>query len=92
MYFFRKYVLCKKIKYNYEEYLEHLKDTIEFAKKEKNYNVTINDCKIFNNINITILKNNYVILSKNSDPIIHFVIKHPKLVEAIENFNPSVKE
>ena len=82
----------KKIKYNYEEYLEHLKDTIEFAKKEKNYNVTINDCKIFNNINITILKNNYVILSKNSDPIIHFVIKHPKLVEAIENFNPAVKE
>ena len=82
----------KKIKYNYEEYLEHLKDTIEFAKKEKNYNVTINDCKIFNNINITILKNNYVILSKNSDPIIHFVIIHPKLVEAIENFNPAVKE
>ena len=82
----------KKIKYNYEEYIEHLKDTIEFAKKEKNYNVTINDCKIFNNINITILKNNYVILSKNSDPIIHFVIKHPKLVEAIENFNPAVKE
>lgn len=82
----------KKIKYNYEEYLEHLKDTIEFSKKEKNYNVTINDCKIFNNINITILKNNYVILSKNSDPIIHFVIKHPKLVEAIENFNPAVKE
>lgn len=25
----------KKIKYNYEEYLEHLKDTIEFSKKEK---------------------------------------------------------
>lgn len=41
---------------------------------------------------ITFLKNNYVIISKSSNPTIHFVIEHPKLVEAIENFNPLVKE
>ncbi len=82
----------KKIKYNYEEYLEHLNSTKKYAKNLKNYNITINDYKIFNNINITILKDNYVILSKSSNPIIHFVIRHPKLVEAIENFNPTVKE
>ena len=82
----------KKIKYNYKEYLEHLNSTLEYAKKEKNYKVTTNDYKIFNNINITMLKSNYVILSKNSDPIIHFVIRHPKLVEALENFNLAVRE
>ena len=82
----------KKIKYNYEEYLEHLNSTKKYAKNLKNYNITINDYKIFNNINITILKDNYVILSKSSNPIIHFVIRQPKLVEAIENFNPTVKE
>lgn len=38
------------------------------------------------------LKNNYVIISKNSDPVIHFVIRHPKLVKAIENFKPIAKE
>ena len=38
------------------------------------------------------LKNNHVIISKNSNPTIHFVIRHPKLVAAIESFNPLVKE
>lgn len=50
------------------------------------------DNKTFKNITITIIKNNYVIISKNSNPTIHFVIKHPKLIEAIENFRPLVKE
>ena len=82
----------KKVKYNYEEYLEHLNSTFKYAENNKNYKVTVNDYKTFNNINITILKDNYVILSKNSDPIIHFVIRHPKLVDAIDNFDPTVKE
>jgi len=33
-----------------------------------------------------------IILSKSNNPPIEFVIRHPKLVEAIENFNPLVKE
>ena len=41
---------------------------------------------------ITMLKNYYVVISKSSNPIIHFIIKHPKLVDAIENFNPIIKE
>ena len=48
--------------------------------------------KTFKNITISLLKNNYVIISKSSNPTIHFVIKHPKLIESIENFNPIVKE
>ena len=39
-----------------------------------------------------ILENKYVILSKNCNPTIHFVIRHPKLIDAIKNFNPIVKE
>ena len=50
------------------------------------------DNKTFKNITITFIKNHYVIISKSSNPTIHFVIEHPKLVEAIENFNPIVKE
>ena len=82
----------KIINYTYKEYIEHLKLTNEYAKNNKNYNVLTEKDKTFKNITITILKNNHVIISKNSNPTIHFVIRHPKLVAAIENFNPLVKE
>lgn len=82
----------KTINYIYKEYIEHLKLTNEYAKNNKNYNVLTEEDKTFKNITITILKNNHVIISKNSNPTIHFVIRHPKLVAAIESFNPLVKE
>lgn len=82
----------KKINYSYEEYLEHLKLTKKFAKENKNYNLIINNYKTFNNINITIIKDSLVILSKSSNPTIHFVIRHPKLISAISNFEPIVEE
>lgn len=82
----------KTINYTYKEYIEHLKLTNEYAKNNKNYNVLTEKDKTFKNITITILKNNHVIISKNSNPTIHFVIRHPKLVAAIESFNPLVKE
>lgn len=82
----------KIINYTYKEYIEHLKLTNEYAKNNKNYNILTEKDKTFKNITITILKNNHVIISKNSNPTIHFVIRHPKLVAAIESFNPLVKE
>lgn len=82
----------KTINYTYKEYIEHLKLTNEYAKNNKNYNILTEKDKTFKNITITILKNNNVIISKNSNPTIHFVIRHPKLVAAIESFNPLVKE
>ena len=82
----------KKISYTYEEYLEHLNSTLKYEKKVTNYIVTKSNYRTFKNINVTILKNNYVVISKNFNPTIHFVIKHPKLVDAIENFDPIIKE
>ena len=80
----------KKIKYEYNEYLEHLKELKNF--KNKNYKVTYIENRTFKNITITILEKNFVLISKNANPIVHFVIKHPKLIDAINNFNPIVKE
>ena len=82
----------KKINYTYKEYMEHLKQTNEYTTKENNYEINYVDNKTFKNITITFIKNHYVIISKSSNPTIHFVIEHPKLVEAIENFNPLIKE
>lgn len=82
----------KKIKYNYDMYKKHLASSKNYSKKHQNYKIIKAKDKTFKNISITILKNNYVILSKSANPIIHFVIRHPKLVNAIENFSPLVKE
>ena len=82
----------KKINYTYKEYMEHLKQTNEYTTKVNNYKINYVDNKTFKNITITFIKNHYVIISKSSNPTIHFVIEHPKLVEAIENFNPLIKE
>lgn len=80
----------QKIIYTHHEYLEHLKDTINY--NNKNYHVIINNDQTFKNISINIVDNNYVIISKSINPTIHFVIRHPKLKSAIENFKPIVKE
>ena len=72
--------------------MEHLKLTKDYVKSEKNYEINYIKEKTFKNITISLLKNNYVIISKSSNPTIHFVIKHPKLIESIEIFNPIVKE
>ena len=82
----------KKIIYTYKEYIEHLNCIKEYAKKASNYELNYINDLTFKNITITFLKNHYVIISKISNPTIHFVIEHPKLVEAIENFNPLIKE
>lgn len=80
------------ILYEYEDYLEHLDDTKDYMKKHKNYELLTDKENIFKNINITIFTNKWVMISKNTHPTIHFVIKHPKLRNSIENFIPPVIE
>ena len=78
-----------KVKYKYEEYVEHFNSTKKFSKKNANYKISISE-KTFSNITISILEDNYAIISKKSNPVIHFVIRHPKLVGAISEFRPLV--
>ena len=73
-----------EIYYTYEEYLEHYKQTVAFAEKYKNYVILPQHTRIFKNIQIQMNHNEYVIISKNKSPVIHFVIRHPKLRKAIE--------
>ena len=80
----------KKIKYSLDDYISHLNSTLKY--KNSNYKVIINNNRTFKNISVTSLENNYVIISKNSNPIIHFVIRHEKLTSAINNFNPLIKD
>ena len=80
------------ITYTPEEYLSHLKSTIKYQEKNKNYHVITSTHKTFNNITIINLLNNYTIISKNNNPTIHFVIKHPRLRDAIASFTSPIQE
>ena len=82
----------KKIYYTYEEYLEHLDLTKKYEKNNKNYKLSINNNHTFKNIQVLICEKNWVMISKANSPSIHFVIHHPKLRNAIENFIPPVIE
>ena len=82
----------KKIHYNYEDYLEHLELTKLYAKNNKNYKLCKNLNPVFKNIEILICEKKWVMISKANSPSIHFVIHHPKLRNAIENFIPPIIE
>ena len=82
----------KKIYYTYEDYLEHINLTKKYEKENKNYKLSINNNNTFKNIQILVCGKNWVMISKANSPSIHFVIHHPKLRNAIENFIPPVVE
>ena len=71
--------------YTYEEYMEHLSQTMEFAASHPNYTVHQTTNSAFRNIEIIIREGEWVMVSKGKSPAIHFVIRHPKLRSAIEN-------
>ncbi|MBQ0041955.1 MAG: helix-turn-helix transcriptional regulator [Lachnospiraceae bacterium] len=81
-----------ELKYTYEEYLEHIALTESYAENNDNYILTTDDSAPFRNIQIRMKENDWVIISKRKSPEIHFVIHHPKLVNAIWNFMPLVNE
>jgi len=80
------------ILYSYENYLEHLVLTRQFEKEHPNYNIKTVDYCAFRNIQILIHEGKWVVVSKNKAPAIHFVIRHPKMRNAIENFIVPVAE
>lgn len=82
----------KEIFYTYEDYTEHLKQTKSFAETHPNYTLNQTSAHTFRNLQITIHEGRWAMVSKNKAPAIHFVIHHPKLREAIENFIPPVVE
>ena len=82
----------KKINYTYDEYLNHLKLTKKFEKENINYHLNYEKEQTFKNITTTIINNKYVIISKNANPVIHFVIKHPRLRDSISSFTSPIQE
>lgn len=80
------------ITYTYEDYIAHLKQSESYAKNHPNYILNQNSANTFCNLQVLIHEGSWAMISKNKSPAIHFVIHHPKLRKAIENFMPPVVE
>ena len=76
----------KDLKYTYQEYMRHLAATKQFAADHTGYDLHMDAVPVFRNIQIQINAGKWVIVSKNNAPAIHFVIKHPKMIRAFEDF------
>ncbi len=83
----------KDIVYTWEDYREHLHQMENYQNQHTNYVIQKNPSPAFQNIQIYIHEGNQVIVSKNKTPVIHFMIRHPKMRNAFENMMiPIVEE
>ena len=73
--------------YTYGEYREHLELTKQFAQAHDRCQIIPQQKAVFRNIRIECKLHEWVMISKSNTPATHFVIRHPKLVAAIENFS-----
>lgn len=82
----------QSIPYTYKHYLAHKEHTERFAAEHPRYQVEKTSSQTFRNLQISIHEGKWAMVSKELRPAIHFVIHHPKLRRAIEEFIPPVVE
>ena len=78
--------------YKEEEYAAHLEETNAFARQNSNYVLKQSAAHAFRNLQILIHEGRWAMVSKGKAPAIHYVIRHPTLRAAIENFIPPIAE
>ena len=86
-------IFCEtNVPYSEEEYRTHMSDTQAFSRKNSNYILRISTTPTFHNLQILVHEGQWAMITKAKAPSIHFVIYHPKLRNAIENFIPPIVE
>ena len=86
-------IFCEtNLPYSEDEYMIHMRDTKAFARKNPNYILRISATHAFHNLQILVHEGQWAMISKSKAPAIHFIIHHPKLRNAIENFIPPIVE
>ena len=74
-----------RIPLTYEEYVRCIEAAKIYSQAHSNYHLLMNREKGFHNIQITIHEGKWCMISKGKSPMIHFVVRHPKLRFAFEN-------
>ena len=86
------YFMEKDIFYTFEEYSQHIRIAEEFEKQHPNYCLKKTSAFTFRNLRIDIHEGKWVMVSKSKSPAIVFLIRHPRICQAIELFVPPVTE
>jgi len=74
------------VPYTYEEYQEHMIKLRSMASAYDNLTLKENPTPTFRNITFTVIPGKGVLVSKDNSPTIHFLIQHPKMIEAFSSF------
>lgn len=74
----------------YETYRKHIEELRRFSEGQPNFTLEFNPSPAYRNINITIVGDRMVIVSKEKSPAIHFVIYHKRMIRAFHRFIPPV--
>ena len=82
----------RDIPYTYQEYLEHIDQTEQFAAVHSRCRLELTADSTFRNLQIVMHEGRWAMVSKEKSPAIHFVIRHVKLRSAIESFEPPLVE
>lgn len=82
----------RDIPYTYQEYLEHIDQTEQFAAVHPRCRLELTADSTFRNLQIVMHEGRWAMVSKEKSPAIHFVIRHAKLRSAIESFEPPLVE
>ena len=82
----------RDIPYTYQEYLEHIDQTEQFAAVHPRCRLELTADSTFRNLQIVMHEGQWAMVSKEKSPAIHFVIRHAKLRSAIESFEPPLVE
>lgn len=82
---FSRLYLPQMVTYRYDQYVAHREATIQYAARHENYTIRESDIIPFHNIDICTVENKYFIVSKRISPTIHFVIRHPTMVAAMNH-------
>lgn len=80
------------IAYTYEAYTAHLRETEAYVAAHPYIRLRRTSTCAFRNLQIFLRLGQWAMVSKSRSPAIHFVIRHPKLRQALEQFVPPVVE
>lgn len=72
----------RDIPYTYQEYLEHIDQTEQFAAVHPRCRLELTADSTFRNLQIVMHEGQWAMVSKEKSPAIHFVIRHAKLRSA----------
>lgn len=82
--------LEKTFRIPFQAYQEMHKETVSFAKHNQNLTIHVTRNAAFRNVEMMICNSKWAMVSKNMCPAVHFVIRHPRLVSALERFTAPI--